>query len=681
MGRRPSHLVVAVVLASGPALAGGCRGTASTPARGGSAQTGRAPASTTNDRLDRLAFNRRAVELDEPIFWRADANGDGLLAPDELVVTWTYAALARTELVDGRNEFTPKFRAIYERMLRPDDTSALAAAERKRRDAVRLELSQGQPTLVESDLSGASDAEKRMVAHLMRAAVAIEHLYARQKGTAGLEGRIPRDDPASAAMFFRNQGPFCEAPKTENDPACRALPAPVKPIFGLYPAELQRDSSFCALLQKQKNAAQLTDHFSIVVPGDAPNSFRPVKYSEAYKDDMEVVAKELEGGASQLEDDEAALKRYLRAAARAFRDDDWEPANEAWVGMGNGHSKYYLRVGPDEVYFEPCGWKAAFAFAFARINQESLAWRRRLEPIKQDLENELARLAGPPYRARPVRFELPDFIDLVLNAGNNRWSRGAVGGQSLPNWGPWAEKGGRTMIMSNVGVDADSRKVLMTRLASLSCHATMSKVSADPKLEIMAYVLHEAAHNLGPTREHRIKGNLDQVVFGGPLALMLEELKAETAAIYFPAELVRRELITQDEADVAKILEVAFAFGQIAQGVYDSQGRSKPYGELSSIELGVLQGAGVLEWKAGETAANDKDRGCFELHEDLWQGAVAPFAEHVLQIKSRGDRRGAERLKKEWVDDDNDWKKTREVIAERWLREPRGSYVYSLSGL
>ena len=197
-----------------------------------------------------------------------------------------------------------------------------------------------------------------------------------------MERAIPPDDPASAAMFFRNQGPFCEARKTEKDPACRALPEPARPVFGLYPADLQKDSSFCALLQKQTNAAQLTDHFG-VVRGDASNGFLPVKYSEAYKDDMEAVANELESAAAQLEDDEGALKSYLRAAAKAFRDDDWEPANAAWIAMGDGHSKYYLRVGPDEVYFEPCAWKAAFAFAFARINKDSLEWQRRLEPIKQ----------------------------------------------------------------------------------------------------------------------------------------------------------------------------------------------------------------------------------------------------------------------------------------------------------
>ena len=40
-------------------------------------------------------------------------------------------------------------------------------------------------------------------------------------------------------------------------------------------------------------------------------------------------------------------------------------------------------------------------------------------------------------------------------------------------------------------------------------------------------MLHEAAHNLGPAHEYKVKGKTDDQVFGGPLASTLEELKAQ----------------------------------------------------------------------------------------------------------------------------------------------------------
>src|SRR5262249_15055434 len=157
--------------------------------------------------------------------------------------------------------------------------------------------------------------------------------------------------------------------------------------------------------------------------------------------------------------------------------------------------------------------------------------------------------------------------------------------------------------------------------------------------------------------EYKVRGRVDQAVFGGPLAVMLEELKADTATFYFPSELVRRALITQSEAELVETWAVGWALANVAIGMYDAEGRPNPYSHLSSIELGARQRAGPFEGKGAETASNAADRGCFELHWDKWPAAVAELTTRVLRIKSRGDRLGAERLKKEWVDDDNDWKR------------------------
>jgi hypothetical protein len=639
------------------------------------------PASDTGDfaRIPRLEFNRLAVEHDLPFFWRSDLNADGTLQPNEFVITWSRNAHTRSEFVNAGQRFTPAFSALYEQMSKPDAVNGFSAEELQRRAAVRLELSQGRTTLVESDFSKRSDAEKKLVAHLLRVAVSIEQIYAKQKGTAGLEAKLDARDPASAALFFRNQGPECEAPKTERDPHCHALPGAEKPQSGLYPAEIQSDPKFCELLGKQKNKAELLDHFAVVVKGDTPGSFKALPYSKAYASEMAAIAAELDGAATDLGSEEPALKAYLSAAALSFRDNDWERANRAWVQMGTDNSKYYLRVGPDEVYYEPCAWKAGFALAFARINPDSIEWRKRLDPIKQDIENDLARLAGKPYQARNVGFKLPDFIDIVLNAGDNRPPIGATVGQSLPNWGPVAETGGRTVTMTNLYTDDDSQKALMEKMSSLFCSNSMKL--ADPKPSVMGIVLHEAAHNLGPAHDYKVNGKVDTAIFGGPLAATFEELKAQTAALYLPAALVDRHLITQLEADTSHLQEVAWTFGQIGQGMYDPHGKPKNYPQLAAIQLGSLGSGGAVEWKPNELASNGADRGCYEVHLDKWNASVGDLAKQVLQIKGRGDKAGAEALKKRWVDDDGTFKTQRELIAERWLRSPKSSFVYSISGL
>ena len=114
------------------------------------------------------------------------------------------------------------------------------------------------------------------------------------------------------------------APRTENDPKCVVLQGTGKRVVGLYPAELQADPKFCDVLAKQPNAKDLMDHFSVVVAGDKPGTYKAVPYSEAWKDDMEAVARELDAAAAAITSPgEAAFKTYLTAQAKAFRTNDW----------------------------------------------------------------------------------------------------------------------------------------------------------------------------------------------------------------------------------------------------------------------------------------------------------------------------------------------------------------------
>src|SRR6478752_7549011 len=97
--------------------------------------------------------------------------------------------------------------------------------------------------------------------------------------------------------------------------------------------------------------------------------------------------------------------------------------------------------------------------------------------------------------------------------------------------------------MTNLYTDDDSLRTMSEKTSALYCAA--SQKLADPKPAIMGIVLHEAAHNLGPSHDYKVDGKVDSAIFGGPLAATLEELKAQTAALYLPATLVDRHLISK----------------------------------------------------------------------------------------------------------------------------------------
>ena len=632
--------------------------------------------------LDRRNFNSLAAELDVPLFWRSDANRNGGVDPDEVAYLWgVRPSSTAEEWTDGRR-FSKAFIATYRKMVEANRSGPVRLtdpAEQRRRELVRQELAQGRPTLLESDFRGASPEDQAIVTHVLRAAVVIERLYAAQNGVARLDAQIPADDPASRMLFFRNQGPFCEQPQTEQESACSAMAGSVRKVSGLYPTSMQQDPDFCADLVQSRDHAALLDPF-VVVREDSRGNLRAVPYTVAYRANMTRVARELTAAANAIRGEgEAALKTYLLAAAQAFRDNRWQPADEAWARMNAINSKWYLRIAPDETYFEPCSEKAGFHVSFARINTDSLTWQQKLNPLREEMENLLAGMTGEPYRARSVSFHLPDFIDIVLNAGGSRSATGATGGQSLPNWGPVANEGrGRTVVMTNLGNDEDSKATYRQKAGSLFCAATMPYLSSDPLRQTVSIILHEAAHNLGPAHEYTVNGKVDGDIFGGSLASMLEELKAQTSALYLTDWLVQKQILDERTALEIHVGDIAWAMGHIAQGMYDADGKGKAYSQLAAIQFGTLFDNGAVVFDAGAEAANGKDRGCFRVVPAKLQTVIAALERRVLRIKGAGDKADAELLKASYVDDTGNFRDLRGVITERWLRVPKNSYVYSI---
>lgn len=641
---------------------------------------------TTIPRLDaipRLDFNRLAAELYLPLFWIDDADHSGAIEPNELAVLWGVAPVAPSSpryVEEGR--FTPAFLAAYAAMVKVKSeghpTAGLSEPEKKRRAAVLTELAQGRPALVRSDFRGASAEDRALIGHVLAAARIIEQLYLKQAGTAGLDAEIQADDPASRMLFYRNHGPLCQSAKMEKDPECNAVPRRPARLSGMYPASVQKDPKFCEKLEARKDQKALLGPFNVVV--EKGGELAPEPYNVAYKAEMEAVSRELAAAAAAITSPgEAPLKAYLEADARAFLDNDWGPSDEAWAKMSVNNSRWYLRVGPDETYADPCSRKAGFHVSFARINQDSLAWQRKLDPLKLEMEGALAKLAGAPYQARKVSFHLPDFIDIVLNAGDSRSATGATIGQSLPNWGPVANEGrGRTVAMTNLYTDADSRTGQRDKAESLLCKASFDPGALDPALSTMGTVLHEAAHNLGPAHEYRVKGKTDAEVFGGPLAATFEELKAQTSSLYLADWLTGRGVVEKKQATLAHQADILWAFGHIAEGMYAADGTPKPYSQLAAIQVGSFLAAGAVAFHADEMAANGRDKGCVAFTLDKLPAAIAALEKTVLGVKGRGDKAGALELRAELVDKDGEWKKLRELIAERWQRQPRASFVYAV---
>jgi hypothetical protein len=280
-----------------------------------------------------------------------------------------------------------------------------------------------------------------------------------------------------------------------------------------------------------------------------------------------------------------------------------------------------------------------------------------------------------------VKFKLPDFIDVVLNAGDQRNAFGATIGQSLPNWGPVAAAGGRTVAMTNLYTDPDSRARSAALQSAVFCKATDAIHVGTGKETVLDSLLHEAAHNLGPAHDYRVAGRTAPEAFGGPLASTLEELKAQNSSLYLMSMLQARGVLQPDEVLRTLRESLHWAFGHISRGMYGADGTPRNYSQLAAIQIGAFLEAGALHWQPAEAAANGKDPGCLEVDYARLPAAIEKLEIAVLGIKSRADRKGAEALLAKYVDDKDDaYAAFKAAITQRYLRSPKASFVYSVSG-
>ena len=197
----------------------------------------------------------------------------------------------------------------------------------------------------------------------------------------------------------------------------------------------------------------------------------------------------------------------------------------------------------------------------------------------------------------------------------------------------------------------------------------------------MSTVLHEAAHNLGPAHEYKVGGKKGPEVFGGPLASTMEELKAQTAALWLNGWLLDRKVIDRKMSASAYGRDILWAFGHISRGMWTNSGKPKPYAQLAAIQVGFMLDRKGLTWRKDEVAANGKDKGCMSLDPAAFRKASDELMKIVAGIKSRGDKKAALALRATYTADKGDYTDLRALIRGRWLRAPKASFVYSVKGL
>lgn len=575
--------------------------------------------------LSREQFNRIAGSHNIPFLITSRLEDPAKLTPAHLEFA---SAEARDRFVSG-GEFTPAFRQEYTRMV-----------EVQRRSSVALALAEARTVTQITDVSQKPAHEQEMLRHLRTVSKLIDDLYMKQEGTYeyidDIEA-IKDSDPNSYKLFWRELGPKATTTNGDGDVFANALPDFPEKVADVFPKDIQNNTEELNRIGEDKKG--LGNPFTVVVRNDA-GELVAVPYHIYWKTEMDEIAAELDLAADAIKSDpqHASLNAYLTAAAQAFRDGDWHEADRKWVGMNMNNSQYAVRVAPDETYWGPGNMKAGFEFYLAEIDRETAKdLRTKLSPRLQDMENEIHNLV-PHYQARQLVMDFPDFVTMILRGGDHKSPYGATIGQKLPNF---SDEFSRMLIMTNYYADPESTANGLARNALLLSAEILAGYNPEPDDAHIPTLLHEGTHYFGPQASTLTALNRDgtaqvdgegqpitvDVALGGTNSQVMEELKAQTGALYFIGWAKEQGIISEEKANNLYTKSILWAFGHISRGM-GTLDKPRTYSQLSGIQIKWLMDAGVVTYGADER---------FSIDHSKMHAAVTSMMKEVVEVQVYGD--------------------------------------------
>lgn len=640
-----------------------------------SASTKPAPAPDKYSRLDRVLFNQMAVRQNQPVYWTKDADGDGNIDPGEVASLLFYPT--KGEWVKG-GAFTEAFDKMYEELVTAHTSPQLVGRDGERLKKVRAELDGLAVSVVATRTADWADTDKTFYNHMLRVAGLVDQLYEVQTGAAKVAPKVA-PDPSSQSLFRRNRGPFCLTPALAGDRTCTAAPRVASMPVDVWPPSLQLDGTFCQTkIGAAPDAKELMKPF--VAVREENGALVAKGYDVVYGLAMKNIAAELRVAVALMTDPaERPLVQYLEAAAAAFESNQWEAADEAWVKMNGRNSKWYLRIAPDETYWDPCDTKAGFHLSLGRIDATGEKLTDALRTHGQAMEDDVAKLIGPPYKARKVALKLPDVVDVVFNAGDSRFGISAHSGQVLPNWGPIKTENRRRLVfMANLQRDEDSLALRRGKAAALLSAAAMKDHSDGEDLSMLGPLLREATESLGPSSKDKVAGKAPSDVFGADLAEVLETLYAQVGAYYYLDLLQQKGMLTEADVRRMQLENVALAFTNASRGGWTAGTKRKPHGQAAAVQLGFFLAKGALVWDPDAAPADGgKEKGAFTIDHAKMKTAAAELMKAVGTIRARGDKNGALALVDPHVEEATS-KVPLAQIVERLAGFAPPTYVYSV---
>jgi len=469
--------------------------------------------------------------------------------------------------------------------------------------------------------AGLKARERQMVAKLVEACQSLEQIYWRQSDPEGLalyqslvSSAHERD--RKLLRYLRINGSRFDL-VDENKPFVGTESMP--PGHALYPKGLTQAQIDAFLKDHPDKRAEIYSPTTVIRwHGDV---LEALPYHIAYRAYLEPAAKSLRE-AAKLSDD-AAFAKFLRLRADALLSDDYFASDLAWLDLKD--PKFDIIFAPYETYLDGfLGVKGSYGAAVMIRNKEQsekLALFQKYVPEIQD-----ALPLAPEDRPSKQGLQTPmEVMDTPFRAGDLRHGYQAVA-DNLPNDPRIHEQKGSKKIFFKNFMDARVTYVILPLSRKLMRDDQAAKASADGYL--LATIMHEICHGLGPAFSRTAAGKKDIREAIGPAFGGLEESKADVVGMFALHWLVEHGALPKEKLEEYYASYLAGIFRTVRFGIGEAHGRAEMQ------EFNYLTERGAIQRDASGRYAVDFAK---------MPGAIADLAKELLEIEATGDRARAEK--------------------------------------
>ena len=477
--------------------------------------------------------------------------------------------------------------------------------------------------------AGLSAREKKMVEKLVNASGYLENIFWRQSDPEGLT--LYQSLASSKSKTDQQLRRYLRINASRFDLLEQNRPfvgiAPMPPGRGFYPEGLTRKQIEQYVQEHPEKRDEIYSPTTVVRwHGD---QLEGLPYHIAYRSFLEPAARDLREAASLSAD--PAFANFLRLRAGALLNGDYFKSDLAWLDLKD--PKFDVIFAPYETYTDGLlGVKATYGAAVLMRNEEESRKLAVFQKYVADIQDALplASEDRPSKRGLETPMEV---MNTPYRAADLRHGYQAVA-DNLPNDPRVHEQKGSKKIFFKNFMDARVNYVILPLAQYMMLPDQATRASGEGYL--LATIMHEMAHGLGPAYARTSSGKAIIREAIGPIYGGLEEAKADVVGMFGLKWLVDHDALPKEKLEEYYASYVAGIFRTVRFGAGEA------HGQAEMMEFNYLSERGAIKRQSS---------GRYAIDYGSMPGVLADLAKELLEIEATGNRERAQ-----------DWLKKYDVI-------------------